>query len=138
MSAPYGTQQPIVQQPIASQGMVINPKNSLNKPDIDGQGREWRRLSYLERNGTPDPERGGVCNSDCFIYGCLLACCNAGCILEINNRAHVRGRYGIKGGGCNDCFTSWCCTACALTQEEAEIGLEEGALAQQQGGFQKS
>ncbi|KAG5349828.1 hypothetical protein C0989_001708 [Termitomyces sp. Mn162] len=41
MSAPYGPKQPILYQPVASQGMVVNPKNSLNKPDIEGKGREW-------------------------------------------------------------------------------------------------
>ncbi|KAG5333800.1 hypothetical protein C0989_004768 [Termitomyces sp. Mn162] len=180
MSAPYGPKQPVLYQPVASQGMVVNPKNSLNKPDIEGKGREWsfdlcactsvgscclawclpciiygsnrERLSYLERNGTPDPDHGGTCNSHCFVYGLITGCLGIGCILQarripmfkifissftvkIGNRGHIRSRYGIKGGGCTDCLTSCFCSPCALTQEEAEIELEEKALTQQQGGY---
>ncbi|KAG6872446.1 hypothetical protein C0995_009703 [Termitomyces sp. Mi166 len=166
-SAPYGSQQPIVQQPTASHGMLVNPKNSLNKPDIDGEGREWshglcacngagtcclawclpcilygsnrKRMSYLERNGAPDPDHGGVCNNHCCIYGLLTVCLGIGCILQIGNRGNIRSRYDIKGGGCTDCLTSCFCSPCALTQEKGEIELEEKALAQrQQGDYYKA
>ncbi|KAG5338224.1 hypothetical protein C0989_007953 [Termitomyces sp. Mn162] len=150
MSAP----QLVVQQPIASQGMIVNPKNSLNKPDINGEGREWSydlldcnnggtfckawwlpcivygsntgRLSYLERNSSPDPDHGGVCSCNCCLYNCC------GAVFQITNRAHIRDRYGIKGDFCTDCLASCFCTPCALTQEEAEIDLEEKALIRQQ------
>ncbi|KAG6864513.1 hypothetical protein C0991_009000 [Blastosporella zonata] len=158
---------PIAQQPMATQGMVVNPRNALNKPNVDGKGREWsngicgfsdacgtccvawfcpciiygsnkQRLEHLERNGTPDPDQGGMFNSDCMLYGALAACLGVGCILQVGTRGAVRGRYGIQGGGCGDFFTSCCCTPCALTQEEQEISLEEKAISQGQGLYQKA
>ncbi|KAG6819406.1 hypothetical protein H0H93_012136 [Arthromyces matolae] len=156
----------IVQQPIPTQVMTINPKNSLNKPDVGGQGRDWsnglcactnvgtcllawclpcivygsnkQRVSHLERTGTPDPEHGGVCNSDCMVYGAVAACLGIACVLQVGNRTNLRRRYGIRGGGCSDCMVSCCCIPCALSQEEAEIELEERAVAQLQGGYTKA
>jgi Cys-rich protein (TIGR01571 family) len=44
---------------------------------------------------------------------------------QINTRAEVRQRYSIRGGACGDCFKSWCCRSCTLTQERREIEVEE-------------
>ncbi|KNZ79089.1 hypothetical protein J132_02455 [Termitomyces sp. J132] len=153
MSAPYGPKQPILYQPVASQGMVVNPKNSLNKPDIEGKGREWSSdlcactsavwhgaylVSYTALiesvSATSNAMARPIPITEAHVT--VIASSMASSLgVSIGNRGHIRSRYGIKGGGCTDCLTSCFCSPCALTQEEAEIELEEKALTQQQGGY---
>jgi len=52
---------------------------------------------------------------------------------QMMNRSTIRSRYNIRGDGCSDCLTSFCCTCCQLVQESREIELEEQSL-----GFQRS
>lgn len=87
-------------------------------------GQNKHRLDHLERNGTPDPEHGGCCNSDCMIQACLTYF-GFGWVLLMGNRSHTRSRYKIKGGSCNDCCASCYCIPCVLTQESQELELEE-------------
>jgi len=51
--------------------------------------------------------------------------------LQIRHREEIRERYGIRGSPLSDCFVSWCCRACSLTQERREIELEEGNFSAQ-------
>ena len=44
---------------------------------------------------------------------------------QIRPREEIRERYGIRGSAFGDCFISWCCGPCSLTQERREIELEE-------------
>ncbi|KAG9005288.1 hypothetical protein FRB93_009842 [Tulasnella sp. JGI-2019a] len=129
-------------------------RNALNKPfDANGE-REWSfglcgccgdagacclscwcpcmqysinrsRLSYLEKNGRPNPSHGEACTGDCWAYGCLAGWLGLGWVLQIGSRSEVRRRYKIVGGPCGDLCTACCCTPCALTQESREIQLEE-------------
>ncbi|KAF5383065.1 hypothetical protein D9615_004825 [Tricholomella constricta] len=148
----------VQQQPVATQGMVVTGgnRNAKNLP-VDREGREWsnglfdccndagtcvlswfcpcvvysrnrRRLEHLEGKGTPDPEQGG-----CFSGACWVHCC-AGWTLQIESRAKVRSRYGIKGDSWSDCCAIFWCAPCALTQESQEIKLEEQSF----GGHQKA
>ena len=48
--------------------------------------------------------------------------------LQIRTREEVRERYGIRGDAIGDCFASWCCRPCTLTQERREIELEENSF----------
>ena len=102
------------------------------------------RREYLDEKGAAHPEGGDMCGSGCCIHG-LLTMCGFGWILQIGERGATRKRYNIegererntsdyltltplKGGGCGDCCTSFCCGPCALTQESQEIELEEKSL----------
>nr|ATV82107.1 PLAC8 domain protein [Strobilurus tenacellus] len=88
-------------------------------------GKNKRRVDHLNSKGYPDPEHGGCCNSDCMVHGCLTGCLGLGWILQIGVRSNIRTRYSIKGGGCGDCMSAWCCAPCELTQGSREIELEE-------------
>ncbi|TFK33401.1 PLAC8 family-domain-containing protein [Crucibulum laeve] len=83
------------------------------------------RYEHLNNKGHPDPEHGGgCCSSDCMMHGCLTWC-GFGWVLQMATRGSIRARYNIKGGGCGDCCTAFCCTPCQLTQEARELELEE-------------
>ncbi|TFK33668.1 PLAC8 family-domain-containing protein [Crucibulum laeve] len=129
-------------------------RNAKNLP-VEADGREWssglfdccddmgtcliswflpcimyskikHRYEHLNNKGFPDPEQGGsICTSDCMLHGCITGCCGMGWILQMSTRGSIRGRYNIKGGGCGDCCTAFCCTPCELTQEARELELEE-------------
>jgi hypothetical protein len=43
-------------------------------------------------------------------------------------RGDMRARFGIEGGGCGDCMTTWCCYCCALIQEEKESLLRTAGI----------
>jgi len=86
-----------------------------------------QRLQYLQNRGTPLPGGGERYNADCCIHGALLPVGYAW-VLQIGNRADIRARYGIRGGTFGDCFTSWFCRCCSLTQERREIELEENSF----------
>ncbi|KAJ3565399.1 hypothetical protein NP233_g7661 [Leucocoprinus birnbaumii] len=129
---------PYAQQPQATPGMMIGGggnRNAKNLP-MDADGRDWsnglcdccdapgtcllawccpcivysknkHRYEHLNSKGSPDPDHGG------------------GWILQFMQRGNVRSRYNIKGGGCGDCCTAFWCSPCELTQESAELELEE-------------
>ncbi|KAH8829444.1 PLAC8 family-domain-containing protein [Flagelloscypha sp. PMI_526] len=84
------------------------------------------RLSYLQRHDKPDPEVGGdFCSGTCCGYAALNAFCGLSFALQISTRSTMRSRYNIRGDGCSDCFTAFCCRPCELTQEHREVLLEE-------------
>ncbi|KAN0139504.1 PLAC8 family domain containing protein, partial [Lactarius tabidus] len=86
-----------------------------------------QRLQHLQSHSTPLPGRGERCTADCSIYG-LLILPGYAWVLLIANRANLRSRYNIRGSTVDDCFTSWCCHSCSLTQESREITLEENSF----------
>ena len=47
---------------------------------------------------------------------------------QLQTRAEARERYGIRGSALGDCFESWCCRPCALSQERQEIESEENSF----------
>ena len=49
---------------------------------------------------------------------------------QLQTRADSRERYDIRGSMVDDCFASWCCRPCALSQERREIELEENSFHQ--------
>ncbi|KIM38033.1 hypothetical protein M413DRAFT_448072 [Hebeloma cylindrosporum] len=142
------------QQPGAQPAMVAAGNRNVKNLPVGADGREWsnglcgccddagtcivacfcpcivysqvkHRYEHLNSKGYPDPEHGGgCCNSDCMIHG-LIAWCGFGWILQMAQRTSIRGRYNIKGGGCSDCCSAYCCTPCELTQESRELQLEE-------------
>ncbi|KAF8891484.1 PLAC8 family-domain-containing protein [Gymnopilus junonius] len=92
-----------------------------------------RRYEHLNDKGYPDPEHGGgICNSDCFVHGCLTYF-GFGWVMQMSNRGNIRGRYNVKGGTCGDCCTALWCTPCELTQESRELDLEEASFSGKQG-----
>jgi Cys-rich protein (TIGR01571 family) len=108
-------------------------------------GKNKQRLQHLQNRGTPLPGGGERYNADCCIHGSLaiagyawvLQVCRVGDWpqvellnqgAQISSRADIRARYGIRGGTISDCFTSWCCRCCSLTQERREIELEENSF----------
>ncbi|KAF9041556.1 PLAC8 family-domain-containing protein [Panaeolus papilionaceus] len=142
------------QQPGAHPGMSVGGNRNAKNLPVGPDGREWsnglfgcfgacgtclvacccpcitygkvkHRYEHLNSKGYPDPEHGGgCCNSDCMIHG-LLMWCGFGFILQMGNRANIRGRYNVKGGPVGDCCASFCCTPCELVQESQELELEE-------------
>ncbi|TCD59890.1 hypothetical protein EIP91_011257 [Steccherinum ochraceum] len=144
------------QQPGAVPQMSIN-RNVLNKPYNHNNERPWShglftcfgdcstcfvswlcpciiwsqnksRLEYLEHTGQPHPDGGESFGNDCLIHGVLTACGGLGWVLQIGTRTSTRERYRIEGNPVKDCFASWCCHACELTQESRELELEETNL----------
>ncbi|KAJ6491132.1 PLAC8-domain-containing protein [Mycena sanguinolenta] len=150
MQQPYQSQ-----QPMPTMGMQVGGgnRNAAGKP-LDSNGkREWshglcgcfedfgtccyacwcpcivhgkntQRLGHLNSNGRPDGDGGSCCSGSCFGY-CLLASCGLQWILQCSARGDTRQRYGIDGGGCGDCCTTFCCSLCDLVQVSREIELEE-------------
>ncbi|KAH9957326.1 PLAC8 family-domain-containing protein [Russula dissimulans] len=86
-----------------------------------------QRLRHLRYQGTSLPGGGEPCDDHCYIHGGLTLL-GYGWVLQVHERAEARDRYGIRGSAAGDCFTSWCCRPCALTQERREIELEENSL----------
>ncbi|KAI9450099.1 PLAC8-domain-containing protein [Lactarius psammicola] len=86
-----------------------------------------QRLQRLQNRGTPLPGGGERYTADCGIHG-LLRIVGYEWVLQIGTRADIRARYSIRGGSIDDCFTSWCCRSCSLTQERREIELEENSF----------
>lgn len=50
-----------------------------------------------------------------------LLVCFLVCIGGAINRGKIRDHFGIEGGFVGDCFTWWCCGACAGCQEYREV-----------------
>lgn len=42
-------------------------------------------------------------------------------ILGMKQRAEIRQKYNLEGGGCSDYWRSLCCSCCTLIQEEREV-----------------
>ncbi|KAH9993563.1 PLAC8 family-domain-containing protein [Russula vinacea] len=84
-----------------------------------------QRLRNLQAQGTPLVGNGDTFDAHCCIY-CLIG--DFSWVLQIRTREEVRERYGIRGDAIGDCFASWCCRPCTLTQECREIELEENSL----------
>ncbi|KAI9438045.1 PLAC8 family-domain-containing protein [Lactarius indigo] len=92
-----------------------------------------QRLHHLQRRDTPLPGGGDGVDTDCCLY-CCLTVPGFAWIVQTGGRSDVRARYSIRGNTAGDCFTSWCCPSCSLTQEGREIKLEENTFA----GFSQS
>jgi len=146
--------QPVVLQPMSIAPMQVRGnRNAANRPIGSDGKRGWsnslcgcfsscgiccnslccpctvysknkQRLRNLMNHDAPLPGGGDACNCDCC---CFFGLCLVGlpCILQMGTRRDVRDRYGIRGGACRDCCSSWLCGPCALTQERREIELEE-------------
>jgi Cys-rich protein (TIGR01571 family) len=156
-SAPPHQMQPQPTQAMSVGGTGGGNRNVKNLP-VQSDGREWsnglcdccdepgtclmawccscvmysqvkKRAEYLNHHGRPDPEVGGsFCTGSCWGHFALTACCGLGWVLQIGSRSTIRSRYNLRGGGCGDCMTAFCCTACELTQESREIELEENSF----------
>ena len=106
-----------------------------------------QRIRSLQTQGTPLANGGETYDSHCCIYGgfditgyswIMQVCLGERTFhkmgiqqivpLQIRTREEVRERYGIRGDAIGDCFASWCCRPCTLTQECREIELEENSL----------
>lgn len=48
-------------------------------------------------------------------------------ILGMQQRAEIREKYGLAGGGCSDYWLQLCCTWCAQVQEEREVAMRTAA-----------
>jgi Cys-rich protein (TIGR01571 family) len=47
---------------------------------------------------------------------------------QVQPRAEMRERYGIRGHVVKDWSAALCCNSCALTQERREVELEEASF----------
>lgn len=47
---------------------------------------------------------------------------------QIQPRIEMRDRYAVRGHVFEDCLASFCCHACALTQERREVEVEEASF----------
>ncbi|GIL69437.1 hypothetical protein Vretimale_13539 [Volvox reticuliferus] len=65
------------------------------------------------------------CGGDCFgataAYCGMQFCTGCACILHLMARGYLRNKYGIPGNGFSDFMITWCCTPCALCQEQREL-----------------
>ncbi|KAI0279926.1 PLAC8-domain-containing protein [Russula aff. rugulosa BPL654] len=86
-----------------------------------------QRLKSLRTQGTPLVGGGETYDSNCCIYG-GLDITGYSWVMQLRTREEIRDRYGIHGAVSGDCFSSWCCRPCALTQERREIELEESSF----------
>ncbi|EDR01543.1 uncharacterized protein LACBIDRAFT_310872 [Laccaria bicolor S238N-H82] len=92
------------------------------------QAQNERRLDYLARHGTPDPQRRTFCAGETLTYDVIDLITNIGWALQVATRAGVRQRYQIHGTHTSDCYTPYCCRACDLVQVSRELELEENSL----------
>lgn len=60
-------------------------------------------------------------NTDCLLMCGIMhfTCC--GWIYVMIKRKEIRERFGIRGGGCGDCCTTYWCPCCSLIQQDAEV-----------------
>ncbi|KAI5837176.1 PLAC8 family-domain-containing protein [Morchella snyderi] len=78
------------------------------------------KTKHRMRHGTM--EKYSCCNGPCMGFGCLVACLPPlYFIMGMRQRAEIRERYNIAGGGCGDYWRSLCCSCCSLIQEEREV-----------------
>ncbi|XWS39158.1 hypothetical protein CRYUN_Cryun18bG0026200 [Craigia yunnanensis] len=47
--------------------------------------------------------------------------CSCHCLLSCVYREKLRTKFGLPAEPCNDCCVHFCCEACALCQEHAEL-----------------
>ncbi|KAN0139509.1 putative protein family Cys-rich [Lactarius tabidus] len=91
-----------------------------------------QRLLHLQSRGTPLPGGGAICTADCWVYCCMHTMCGhfgiLACVMQTGNRSNIRARYSIRGDTIDDCFKSFVCHCCALTQERREVELEENSF----------
>ncbi|XP_039000077.1 cell number regulator 2-like [Hibiscus syriacus] len=62
--------------------------------------------------------------SSCAQQGCIygmLMLCSCHCLLSCVYREKLRVKFGLPAEPCNDCCIHFCCEACALCQEHAEL-----------------
>ncbi|PYH81059.1 PLAC8-domain-containing protein [Aspergillus uvarum CBS 121591] len=71
-----------------------------------------------------DPKLEGYSsvNGDCMIFT-FLSFGYAQWIYQCIKRGEMRQKYGIEGSCCGDCCVTFCCSCCALVQEEKEAEL---------------
>ncbi|XVF66449.1 hypothetical protein PTKIN_Ptkin10aG0036600 [Pterospermum kingtungense] len=47
--------------------------------------------------------------------------CSCHCLLSCVYREKLQAKFGLPAEPCNDCCIHFCCEACALCQEHAEL-----------------
>ncbi|CAG8452939.1 16777_t:CDS:2 [Funneliformis mosseae] len=62
----------------------------------------------------------GSCATHALIFCCVEYCLGLGCLLGAMTRNEARNRYQIEGTGLGDFCTHFCCSCCALIQENRE------------------
>ncbi|KAI1755190.1 PLAC8 family-domain-containing protein [Xylaria castorea] len=72
-------------------------------------------------------------NSDCAIYTAIQCLSGCGWIYVLAKRSQIRDEFGIKGGGCGDCCTTYWCHCCALIQQDNEVKRRQQARLNTQG-----
>jgi Cys-rich protein (TIGR01571 family) len=60
-------------------------------------------------------------NTDCLMWAALQYTVGFGWALQFIRRKEMRVQYSLKGDDLSDCLLSWCCTCCALIQQEKEV-----------------
>ncbi|GFF94893.1 PLAC8-domain-containing protein [Aspergillus lentulus] len=64
--------------------------------------------------------RPSSCNRDCCLF-LILSCCGFHWVPLALQQATIRTKLHIKGSGCADCLSSFCCASCVLIQHEKEL-----------------
>lgn len=64
----------------------------------------------------------GSCCLCCFV---TLVFNQAMCCFIMYQRGLVRSKYGIEGGPCGDCMSSFCCGPCTLCQMARELDFKQ-------------
>ncbi|KAI0861908.1 PLAC8 family-domain-containing protein [Xylaria cubensis] len=72
-------------------------------------------------------------NADCAIYVAIQLLSGCGWIYVLVKRSQIRDEFGIKGGGCGDCCTTYWCHCCALIQQDNEVKRRQQARLNTQG-----
>jgi len=133
----YG--QPIHEKPIHEQSIVGRPAmnggpNWSNSfwdccSPIDLCFMGWCCPCFLFGKTQSRLKHGEIssCNVDCLGW-CLMAHFGASWIYQTIKRGDMRDRYGIQGSMMGDCAGAYCCTCCALVQEEKEALLREEGI----------
>lgn len=66
-------------------------------------------------------ETADSCNADCMCLCAIEVCTGCGWIYVMMKRGEIRERFGIEGGGCEDCCVTYWLPCCALIQQDNEV-----------------
>lgn len=81
-------------------------------------GRTQHRLQNFPLE--PESTSFNWCNSSCALMACAT-CLLLPWLPVWQQRNDVRRTFGIAGGGCIDCLTTYFCNCCAIVQHENEL-----------------